>query len=244
MRSCFGRGRAITSRFRKGTVPFSLRENRDSPQVVSRPSLTVMLLFVALPLPAGEAGPPQQESEEDFVSLFDGKTLDGWQGDTENYVAEEGKLVCKEGHNQRLYTAKEYGDFQFRFEFKQEPGTQGNNGIAIRAPSGGRHLEIQIFNNHHPRAKKLKPYQLHGSIYGRVAAKTGHLKPPGQWNCQEVLCQGARVKVTLNGEVILDANLDETVEGTGKPDARPKGPLGFLGHHNRIEFRHLRIKEL
>ena len=215
-----------------------------------RSCFTVLILSVAWPLQVGEASsqpssprPCPEESEEGFVSLFDGKTLDGWQGDTENYIAEEGKLVCKEGHSQRLHTAKEYGDFQFRFEFKQEPDTQGNNGIAVRAPSGGRHLEIQIFNNHHPRAKTLKPYQLHGSIYGRVPAKTGHLNPAGQWNSQEILCQGRKVKVTLNGEVILDADLDQIADGAGKLGVRPKGPLGFLGHHNRIEFRNLRLKE-
>jgi len=194
--------------------------------------------------PAATGVLSQKEIDEGFVSLFDGKTLDGWQGATENYVVEDGRLVCKRGHAKRLYTAKQYADFQFRFEFKQEPGTQGNNGVAIRAPSGGRNLEIQVFNNHHPRAKRLKPYQLHGSIYGLVPAKTGHLKPAGQWNSQEIMCQGRRVKVTLNGAVIVDADLDKTGGAHHKPGPRTKGHIGFLGHSNRIEFRNLRIKEL
>ena len=42
-------------------------------------------------------------------------------------------IVCKPGGN--LYTAREYGDFVFRFEFKLTPG--GNNGLAVRAPIGG-----------------------------------------------------------------------------------------------------------
>jgi hypothetical protein len=184
----------------------------------------------------------EEKAEEGFVSLFDGKTLSGWQGDTEGYVAEDGKLVCQRRRGKRLYTAKEYTDFIFRFEFRQEPGTQGNNGVAIRAPLGGKNLEIQVFNNHHPRAKKLKPYQLHGSIYGIVPAKPGHLKPAGEWNAQEILFQGRRVRVTLNGAVIVDADLDKV--GHGRYGRRKKGLIGFCGHSDRIEFRNLRIKEL
>ena len=194
--------------------------------------------------PSPAAGSCQEEIDEGFVSLFDGQTLDGWQGDTENYVVDDGILVCKQHHSKRLYTAKEYSDFEFRFEFKQEPGSQGNNGIAIRAPLGGVHIEIQIFNNAHPRAQTLKPYQLHGAIYGLVPAKLGHLKPAGEWNSQEIICQGRRVKVTLNGEVIVDADLDDIDDGSKKHGPRTKGYIGFLGHHNRIEFRNLRIKEL
>lgn len=85
-----------------------------------------------------------EEIQEGFVSLFDGKTLKGWQGDTKGYVVEDGLLVCKPGGN--LYTEKEYADFIFRFEFRLTPGA--NNGVGIPAELGKNAayhgMEIQI----------------------------------------------------------------------------------------------------
>jgi len=184
-----------------------------------------------------------EEAEQGFVSLFDGKTLDGWEGAPPGcYVAEHGMLVCTRRHSKMLFTTKDYADFVFRFEFRQQPRTPGNNGIALRSPLGCKIIEIQMYNDHHPSAKKLKPYQLHGSIYGVVPAKTGHLKQPGEWNSQEIFVQARRIRVTLNGAVIAEADMAKVAGG--KRFRRAKGRIAFCGHHNRIEFRNLRIKEL
>jgi hypothetical protein len=97
---------------------------------------------------------------------------------------------------------------------------------------------------------KLKDYQHHGSIYGVVPAKTGHLKPAGQWNDQEIICDGRRVKITLNGVVIIDADLDEVepLDGKEHPGLEyTKGHIGFHAHGNygaEVAFRNIRIKEL
>jgi hypothetical protein len=200
--------------------------------------------------PSSTTGLSQQEIDEGFVSLFDGKTLDGWKGATQGYVAENGILFSRKEGGGRMFTAKEYGNFILRFEFKLEPG--GNNGIGIRAPIDGRTsrtgMEIQILDDTAPKYKKLKPYQYHGSIYGLVPAKRGHLKPVGEWNTQEILCDGTHVKVTLNGTVIVDADLgkiDKPLDGYEHPGRfRKKGHIGLLGHRTRVEFRNLRIKEL
>jgi len=212
--------------------------------------LGIVLVFVA-PTFAAEKSPcglSAQEAEEGFVCLFNGKNLDGWCGATEGYAVEDGKLVCLHGGN--LFTEKEYGDFVFRFEFKLEPN--GNNGVAIRAPLTGnpayQGMEIQILDNFGNRWKGLKPWQYHGSIYGVVAAKRGAQKPPGQWNSEEIYCKGSHIRVTLNGEVIVDADIsqiEQTADGRPHPGLkRSKGHIGFMGHGSRVEFRNLRIKEL
>ena len=201
-------------------------------------------------LPAAEAGLCPKEIEEGFISLFDGKTLDGWQGATAGYVPEDGVLVCKKKGGGKLLTTREYGDFILRFDFKLEPG--GNNGIAIRAPLEGRPsrdgMEIQILDDTASRYSHLKPYQYHGSIYGMVPAKRGHLKPVGEWNSEEILCDGSHLRVTLNGTVIVDAELDKIdkpMDGREHPGRfRKKGFLGFIGHGTRVKFRNIRIKEL
>ena len=203
------------------------------------------LLLSMLAWPAGsaeEAKPPvssaalsKEEAAEGFVPIFDGKTLGGWQGDTTGYTDQDGVLVCQKKGGGRIFTVKEFGDFTFRFEFKLEPG--GNNGVSVRGH------EIQILDDYAPQHANLKPCQYHGSIYCCVPAKRGYTKPAGQWNTEEIACQGSRWKVTVNGAVIVDVDLT-TVPGQEALAKRTKGPLGFLGHASLVEFRNLRVKEL
>jgi hypothetical protein len=193
-----------------------------------------------------------KDDEAGFVSLFDGKTLAGWQGATTGYAVEDGAIVCQPQGGGNLYTADQYGDFIFRFQFKLAPGA--NNGLGIRAPLSGdaayAGMELQILDDSHPQYASLKEYQYHGSIYGVVAAKRGHLKPAGEWNEQEVTCRGKQVTVKLNGETIVDADIEmastpKTLDGRDHPGLkREKGHIGFLGHGSRVEFRAIRIKNL
>ncbi|MBI3192741.1 MAG: DUF1080 domain-containing protein, partial [Pedosphaera parvula] len=92
------------------------------------------------------------------------------------------------------------------------------------------------------------PWQFNGSIYNLVPAKVGSLKPAGKWNVQEITCIGRRVKVKLNGRVIVDANLNDITdpETLGRHPGlfRDRGRVGFLGHNDYVEFRNIRIKEL
>lgn len=203
---------------------------------------------------AAEGKPGEKADEAGFMSLFDGKSLAGWTGATESYKVEDGAIVCVTGSAGNLLTAKEYANFTVRFEFRLTEGA--NNGLGLRCPltaKGNLHLEgteLQILDDTAEKYKTLKPYQYHGSVYGIAAAKTGHLKPLGQWNSQEVTCDGRKVKVVLNGVVIVDVDLDQaTANGTldGQPHPglkRAKGHLGFLGHGDRVDVRHVRIKEL
>ena len=186
-----------------------------------------------------------------WAPLFNGRDLTGWVGSTAGYAVEGGNLVCLETGGS-LYTEATFSDFAFEFEFKVPPG--GNNGVGIRVPmgagasSGG--MEIQILDNSAQQYAKLKPSQYHGSIYGVVPAKRGHLKPPGEWNKETIVADGRRVKVVLNGTMIVDADIGEAAdkrEKAGKPRPglrRASGHICFCGHASRVEFRNLRIKDL
>lgn len=203
------------------------------------------LTLLALPLAAAEPG---------FTPLFDGKSLDGWQlvrGRGTGYVVENGSLVCPADGGGNLFTKKQYSNFILRFDFKLSEG--GNNGIGIRAPLEGDAayvgMEIQVLDDSAPTyAGKLQPWQYHGSVYGVVAAKQGFRKPAGEWNSQEIRAEGSKITVTLNGHVIVDANLadvkDAEIIRKHPGILRTGGHIGLLGHGTKVEFRNLRIKEL
>ena len=56
-------------------------------------------------------------------------------------------------------------------------------------------MELQILDNEDSQYKDLKPYQYHGGLYNYVPAKRGYLKPVGEWNVQEVIADGAHIKI-------------------------------------------------
>ena len=204
--------------------------------------LTTMFLLFAM---ADETG---------FTPLFDGKTLKGWQlvaPHGRGYVVEDGAIVCPADGGGNLLTDREYGDFILRLEYKLSPG--GNNGIGIRTPLTGdaayAGMEIQVLDDQHAQYKgKIKPEQHTASIYDVFPARTGFQKPAGEWHEEEIHVEGRRVKITLNGVVTIDANLDNVREDAVLKKhpglLRTRGYLGFLGHNTRVEFRNIRVRPL
>jgi hypothetical protein len=208
--------------------------------------MTALGALLVIAAPAVEPG---------FVSLFDGKTLNGWiQVDKRGsgYLVEDGKIVCPSNGGANLYTDKDYANFILRFEFRMEEA--GNNGIGVRCPSDARDcayqgMEIQILDSLHPKYKdRIKPAQHHGSVYDVIPARPGFLKKAWEWNEEEIVADGRKIKVTLNGTVILDADLDSVQD----PEVLKKHPgllrttgrIGLLGHDSRVEFRNIRVKVL
>ncbi|TKG96299.1 DUF1080 domain-containing protein [Puteibacter caeruleilacunae] len=199
-------------------------------------------------------GLTEEEKAEGFTALFNGKNLDNWIGNKTDYLVEDGIIAVrpKQGGHGNLYTEKEYSDFVYRFEFKLTPGA--NNGLGIHAPLEGDAAyvgkELQILDNTAPIYANLKPYQYHGSVYGMIAAKRGFQKPVGEWNTEEVIVKGTHIKITLNGEVIVDGDVQEFIDN-GTPDhrdhpglKRQKGHIAYLGHGSVVFFRNIRIKDL
>ena len=196
----------------------------------------------------------EKEKEEGFVTLFNGRNLDGWTGDKVSYKVEDGMIVIEPGNDGggNLYTEKEYSDFVFRFEFQLTPGA--NNGLGIRTPLEGDAayvgMELQILDNTAPVYANLKPYQYHGSVYGVIAARRGFLRPIDEWNYEEVTVKGTKVRVELNGAVIVNGDIAESRDkGTADRADHPglknsKGHIGFLGHGSVVRFRNIRIRPL
>ncbi len=200
-------------------------------------------------------GTHKSMTDKGFITLFNGKNLDGWVGNKQSYVVENGAIVVKPeggGSGGNLFTEGEYSNFEFRFEFQLTPGA--NNGLGIHAPLDGDAAyvgkEIQILDNTAAKYAGLKPYQYHGSVYGVIPAKRDYLKPVGEWNEEAVIVRGPKIKVILNGTTIVDGDLLEasqngTIDGNDHPGLkRSRGHIGFLGHGDVVRFRNIRVKEL
>lgn len=209
-----------------------------------------------------------EEKKLGYEVLFDGTDLSKWVGDKVGYQVVNGciDVTASYGAAKNLYTEKEYTDFVLRFEFCfLKEGV--NNGVGIRTPMGvdaAYHgmCEVQVLDHDAPIYAGLQPYQVHGSVYGIVPAKRIVHKPLGEWSTMEIRVVGDNVKVTVNGEVINDANVRKatkghnmapegsdrnpyTVDGRNHPGLfNKKGHVGFLGHGAGLKYRNVRILDL
>jgi hypothetical protein len=210
----------------------------------------------------------EEEKKQGFEMLFDGTNLDKFQGDKEGYTPVNGviKVSAGFGSTGNLYTQKEYRNFVYRFEFRfTKEGA--NNGVGVRTPMGvdaayDGMCEVQILDHDAPMYANLHEYQVHGSVYGVIPAKRIKHKPLGEWETEEIRVEGNHVKVTVNGEVIVDGDVKKACKGHNvAPDGsdynpytvdhrnhpgmfNKKGYVSFCGHGEGVELRNVRILDL
>jgi len=193
----------------------------------------------------------QKQGSAGFVDVFNGKDFTGWAGPVDQYEVKDGAIVCRPKKGGTIFTKEEYSDFVARVEFLLPPA--GNNGLAIRYPGQGDTAylgmcEIQVLDDTAPQYAKLDSRQYNGSAYGMVPAHRGYLRPLGEWNFEEVTVKGSRIKVELNGTMILDTDLSKVTEYMGNKahpgKDRTSGNFGFAGHNDPVAFRNIQIKKL
>ena len=194
-----------------------------------------------------------QRGGEGFQPVFNGHDFTGWAGPVSEYEVKDGAIGCRPGKGGTIFTTAEYGNFAARLQFRLPKG--GNNGLAIRYPGTGDTAyagmcELQVLDDNYEQATgdKIDPRQAHGSAYGMVAAARGYQRPIDEWNFQEVTVQGSKIKVELNGTLILDADLStvkEFLANSAHPGKdRTRGHFGFAGHNDPVYFREIKIKPL
>ena len=214
-----------------------------------------LLSFLLFSFLLVSCGAQKNLKEVKFVPLFNGKNLDGWVGNKDSYKAIDGMIVVDPnggGSGGNLFTVDQYSDFILKFEFQLTPGS--NNGLGIHAPLEGDTAymgkELQILDNTADKYDELQPYQYHGSVYGIIPAKRGYLNPVGEWNKQEVIVKGSKIKIILNGTAIVDGDFVEaskngTMDNKEHPGLeRTSGHIGFLGHGDIVRFKNIRLKNL
>jgi type 1 glutamine amidotransferase len=185
--------------------------------------------------------------------LLNGKDLTGWSCPEGSWTVEDGALTMKGGGY--IWTTEPFGDFRLDFEFKISPG--GNSGVFFRTgdlrdpvQTG---IELQVLDSH---GKSEPGKQDCGAIYDCLAPSRNAAKPAGEWNHVVLTCKGNRIEACMNGEPIIDMDLDRWTEANRNPDGTGnkfrtpyrdmprKGHIGFQDHGNPVWYRNIRIKPL
>lgn len=197
---------------------------------------------------------------DDFVSLFDGKTLDGWiqKNGTATYTAEDGTILGttnKNSPNSFLCSVEEYGDFELSFEvflFDNEL----NSGCQIRSQTkppkkdekfgrvNGPQVEIEASGDKGAEAGYIYGEKSGGWMTPKDKLVPHKLFKEGEWNKYRIVAKGARIQTWINGTPVADL-VDEAHLAS-----HPKGFIGLQVHGvgNRgpfsVAWKNIKIKEL
>ncbi|MBN1844461.1 MAG: DUF1080 domain-containing protein [Sedimentisphaerales bacterium] len=155
-----------------------------------------------------------------------------------------------------IWTNQPYGDFVLSLEFKVAEKT--NSGVFIRTGDPDdcvqTGLEIQIYDSHGTDAPGKHDC---GAIYDCLAPSTNAARKSGEWNQLIVTARGSRLNVVMNGEPIIEMNLDEWTEPHKNPqDDSPNkfnrpikdfpraGFIGFQDHGHPVWYRNVKVTTL
>lgn len=179
--------------------------------------------------------------ETGYTALFNGSTS-GWsQAGPGSFTNTDATLTSTRGMGLFWYSAKQYTSYSLKLDWMM-PGDD-NSGIFIGFPpstdpwsavDNGYEIQIDATDT----ADKTT-----GSVYGfqsaNVAARDAALNAPGEWNTYELLVEGERLRVYLNGSLINDYT--NTI-----PARSLAGHIGIQNHGtgDDVSFRNVRIREL
>lgn len=183
------------------------------------------------------------------VSLFDGKTLEGWtqRNGLATYQVEDGAIVgrtAKNSPNSFLCSNKAYCDFDLTFDVKVDPGL--NSGVQVRSRSS------KDYNNERVHGPQVEIEVAPGEsayIYGEATGR-GWLSPNqdikdayknDQWNTFRVLAVGPRIQTWINGKAVEDLT-DEASSQCGFIGLQVHG-VGDRGPFE-VRWRNIKIKDL
>lgn len=199
----------------------------------------------------------ETERAEGWVSLFDGKTLDGWAptGQAEGWTVDGGAIYCTVQGGGYLHTVDQFEDFLLSIDFKIDPGV--NSGIFFRwsnlADPVHTGLEMQVLDTH-----GKEPPEKHdcGALYDLVPPSVDAAKPAGEWNHVEITCKGPAITIDMNGQRIIDVDIDEwdtphrNPDGTDNKfeyawkDLPKRGHIGLQDHGGHVWYRDIKIQQL
>lgn len=191
-----------------------------------------------------------KKDNDGWIVLFDGKSLAGWTNRNgeqpgEGWVCEDGAMVCKVKAGD-IWTKQRFGDFVLDLEFK----TKGNSGVFIRTDNPKNNvqtgIEIQVNKPGSPGKHSV------GAVYDLQAPTKNAAND--DWNRMVITAKDNVLQVELNGEQIIDMDLNRWTEprknpdgsknkfGTALKDFKREGHIGFQDHGAEVSYRNIRLK--
>ena len=173
--------------------------------------------------------------EEGFASIFDGKTMKGWEGNLDMFRVEDGAIVAgtlkgRIPRNEFLCTEKEYENFELRLQFKLI-GEKPNAGIQIRSRRIPNHNEVCGYQ------ADLGPGWW-GCVYdesrrrkvlaGPTPDKRNEPVRANDWNDYRIRCEGKRIQLWINDVQTVDYTEDD-------PNIEQKGIIGLQVHSGAFQ---------
>jgi len=186
--------------------------------------------------PFGGADAPQ-EQEGDWEWLFDGRSLNGWEGDTNVWRVDQNERTLINTGRGNLFTTKQYDNFIIQLEFRCDE--RANNGLMIRVDDAAkrdvlRAMEIQIADD-----GDISDGNHNGSVF-RALSGSKPFSFAGRWNFMEVIADGQKITTYINGMKVVDDTIPQD-----KPFSNVRsGRIGFMGFGGTTTIRYVRIKPL
>jgi hypothetical protein len=219
---------------------------------LSLAALAAAALLAALPAPAADKPKDEapvvkpKEGKSETIKLFDGKTLDGWEGHEKLWSVKDEAIVGKNTEEVKvstyLVTKKKFSDFLLKSRVKLVDGGPNDmhSGITLwghLAPEKGDKYTYMGHLVMFPTNWGM--YDLHRRnglpVDGGPAKKVGKQK---DWNDLWIMAQGNRVRVAVNGTLVVDWR-------DPKPDLIEEGVIGLQLHSNKapqeVHFKDLVI---
>jgi 3-keto-disaccharide hydrolase len=167
------------------------------------------------------------------ITLFNGKSLDGWQpiGRRDNQWRALGGILQNANSGANLVTVQTFDDFKLHLEFRVPK--ESNSGVYLR----GRY-ELQIDD-----AAGLEPSSHHlGGLYGFIAPSENVARAAGEWQSMDVTLVGRTLTFELNGTtVICNREIPGITGGALDSAEADPGPLLLQGDHGPVEYRNVVI---
>jgi hypothetical protein len=203
----------------------------------------------------------QEEINERWKLLFDGKTSNGWKGaqletfPDSGWEIKNGLLTVLAGNKGGdIVTIDQYGSFELSLEFKLTPGANSVIKYFVQ-PRTSLGLEYQILDDErHPDARQgVGGNRTLASLYDLIPAKNKKPNPIGEWNQARIVLKGNHIEHWLNGikvveydrgsqcfRALIQKSKYKDIENFG---LHSKGHILLQDHSDRVSFRNIKIRE-